>query len=162
MAGKRLMKSTSGRKPKPLKTHINNGNPSKKALNKSEPEFTQVNNVECPEWLGEYAQGMWETIVPEICRVTVLCVTDIHNIESFCSSYENFRRAQKDIMKNGVVIVNMQGNTVKNPAATVLTESQRQMVMIGSLLGLDPSSRTRVIGVAQKEKDSPYGGGIYD
>ena len=50
------------------------------------------------------------------------------------------------VVKDGVVVFSAQGSPIKNPAYTVANETMRQMVTFGSLLGLDPSSRTRLIG----------------
>ena len=39
-----------------------------------------------------------------------------------------------------------------------MNEAARQMAMFGSLLGLDPSSRSRLIGEGQKKKGNQFAG----
>jgi len=140
-----------GRKPKPTAKKKLAGNPGKRALNHAEPEFTKITDVDPPEWLSERAAVMWKMILPELLRENVVALTDLHNVEAFCTAYDNWRMAQESIQVHGIVVAGATGGPVKNPALTAANETMRQMVTFGSLLGLDPSSRTRLIG-GNKEK----------
>ncbi|WP_414156556.1 phage terminase small subunit P27 family [Pseudomonas sp. BNK-30] len=135
-----------GRKPKPTAKKQLAGNPGKRALNTAEPEFSKITDVEPPEWLSERAAVMWKMILPELLRENVVALTDLHNVEAFCTAYDNWRMAQESIREHGIVVAGATGGPVKNPALTAANETMRQMVTFGSLLGLDPSSRTRLIG----------------
>ena len=139
-----------GRKPKPTKQKQLAGNPGKRALNNNEPEFTKLTKVDAPAWMPEFAIGMWETIVPDLLANDVLTVPDLHNVESFCMAYCRWREAEQDITDNGITI-HTEKTVIKNPAVTVVNEAKRQMVQFGSLLGLDPSSRQRLIGPKPNE-----------
>jgi len=134
-----------GRKPKPTKQKQLAGNPGKRALNNNEPEFTKLTKVEPPAWMPDIAIGMWETIMPDLLTNDVLTVPDLHNVESFCMAYCRWRQAEEEICKVGLTI-ETEKTTIKNPALTVVNEAKRQMVQFGSLLGLDPSSRQRLMG----------------
>lgn len=142
-----------GRKPKPKALKVLAGNPGKRALNNAEPTFTPLLDVECPEWLAEdqWAPTMWDMVIRELCGAEVLCVTDLHNLEAFCAAYSRWRRAEIEIAKHGLVVEGATGGPVKNPACTVANESLKQMTSYGSLLGLDPSSRSRLIGGNKKQ-----------
>jgi len=142
-----------GRKPKPTAKKALAGNPGKRALNKAEPNFSQVTDVDPPEWLSERAAGMWRMVVPELLREQVVALTDLHNVEAFCVAYDNWRMAQESVQEHGIVVAGATGGPMKNPALTAANETMRQMVTFGSLLGLDPSSRTRLIG-GNKEKET--------
>ncbi|VVN74163.1 phage terminase small subunit P27 family [Pseudomonas fluorescens] len=135
-----------GRKPKPTAKKELAGNPGKRGLNKSEPQFSKITNVEPPEWLSDRASTMWNMIVPELLRENVVALTDLHNVEAFCVAYDNWRMAQESIQENGIVVAGATGGPMKNPALTAANETMRQMVTFGSMLGLDPASRTRLIG----------------
>lgn len=148
----------AGRKPKPTALKILAGNPGKRALNTNEPEFTELTHVEPPEWLGSLAVSMWETVTPELIRNKLLTVGDLHNVEAFCMAYQRWREAEKHINLNGIVI-ETENTVIKNPAVTVVNEAKKQMTQFGSLLGLDPSSRTRLTGAAQNNSASnPFAG----
>lgn len=142
--------SGRGRKPKPTKLKQLQGNPSKRALNKNEPQFKEIVAVDPPEWLSDLAVQMWKTVMPELLANKIVTVADLHNVEAFCMAYARWREAEDDVRLNGFVI-HTENSVIKNPAVTVVNEALKQMVQFGSLLGLDPSSRTRLVGGAKKE-----------
>lgn len=142
--------SGRGRKPKPTALKELQGNPGKRPLNKDEPQFSDIVAVEPPEWLSEMAVQMWQTVVPELLANKILTVADLHNVEAFCMAYSRWREAENDVKMNGITI-KTEATVIKNPAVTVANEALRQIVQFGSLLGLDPSSRTRLIGGSKKE-----------
>ena len=142
-----------GRKPKPTAKKLLAGNPGKRALNKAEPEFSKITNVDPPEWLSDRACQMWRMVVPELLRENVVAITDLHNVEAFCVAYDNWRMAQESVQQHGIVVAGAQGGPMKNPALTAANETMRQIVTFGSMLGLDPASRTRLIG-GNKERET--------
>jgi P27 family predicted phage terminase small subunit len=136
-----------GRKPKPTAKKELAGNPGKRALNKSEPKFSEITkDIDPPEWMSELAATMWKMVVPELLREHVIALTDLHNVEAFCTAYSKWRMAEKSVQDFGIVVQSSQGSPMKNPALTAANEAMRQMVTFGSMLGLDPASRTRLIG----------------
>ena len=142
-----------GRKPKPTAKKLLAGNPGKRALNKAEPEFSKITDVDPPEWLSNRAAQMWRMVVPELLRENVVAITDLHNVEAFCVAYDNWRMAQESVQQHGIVVAGAQGGPIKNPALTAANETMRQIVTFGSMLGLDPASHTRLIG-GNKEKET--------
>jgi P27 family predicted phage terminase small subunit len=146
----------SGRRPKPTAQKALAGNPGKRALNKHEPDFSLVNDIDPPEWLSENARRVWQMIVPQLCSAKVLALTDLHNVEAFCTAYGNWRLAQDAVQQFGIVVTSAQGSPIKNPALTAANEAMRQMVTFGSMLGLDPASRTRIIGGNKPEPTNPF------
>ncbi|WP_213305979.1 phage terminase small subunit P27 family [Paraburkholderia sacchari] len=145
-----------GRKPKPVARKQASGNPGRRELNEREPDFGLVTDIEPPEWLTGHAIDMWQRVAPLLCREKILQFTDLHVLELFCSAYGNWREAQADLAKNGPVMAGAQGGPVKNPAATVVKESAATMATFGSMLGLDPASRQRLIGPKRKGEGNPF------
>ncbi len=142
----------SGRKPKPVERKIAAGNPGKRALNKAAPKFDAVTNIDPPEWLGEGpARDLWQHLAPLLCAQQVLQATDIQNLEFYCAAYGRFREAERHIAEHGITVDGAQGGMVKNPAATIINEATRQMATFGALLGLDPSSRQRLLGPKKRD-----------
>lgn len=140
------VKGRSGRRPKPTASKELAGNPGKRKLNKNEPDFALVTNIDAPEWMCPLSQEMWQRVVPSLLAEKVLCVTDLHNVEAFCTAYANWRAAQASVSQFGIVVTSAMGSPIKNPALTAQKEAAAQMVTFGSLLGLDPSSRSRLTG----------------
>ena len=136
----------SGRKPKPVERKVAAGNPGKRALNKDAPQFEGIVNVDPPEWLQGAGRDLWLHLAPLLCAQQVLQATDIQNLEFYCAAYGRFREAERHIAQHGITVEGAQGGLVKNPAATIINEATRQMATFGSLLGLDPSSRQRLLG----------------
>lgn len=146
-----------GRKPKPVARKKAAGNPGKRAINNDEPDFGLVTDIEAPEWIVGAGRDMWERVAPLLLKQKVLQVTDLHNVEVFCMAYGNWRAASADVATNGVVVSGATGGPIKNPALTALAEAAKQMVTFGSMLGLDPASRQRLIGGGNKKVDNPFG-----
>ncbi|HGO5397275.1 TPA: phage terminase small subunit P27 family [Klebsiella michiganensis] len=151
----------SGRRPKPTARKELAGNPGKRALNKEEPAFTPINGATPPEWFveGELSMAivMWEMTTKELCGQGLLCVTDLAVLERWCVAYEFWRRAVKNIAKDGLSINGAMGGKIKNPELTAKKEQESEMSSTGSMLGLDPSSRQRLIGLAgQKKTSNPF------
>lgn len=157
MGGKATV-SGRGRKPKPTARKKAAGNPGKRPLNEREPDFGLVTNIDAPEWITGFGREMWERVAPPLLKQKVLQVTDLHNVEAFCMAYNTWRMASDDVKKNGTVVAGATGGPVKNPALTAMNEAARQMVTFGSLLGLDPSSRQRLMGGDRKPLDNPFAG----
>lgn len=122
-------------------------------------DFENVYDIDVPTYMEEmeYASSMWRTIVKELLSKKILKVTDLHNIEMFCIAYNNMREAQLEVVLNGVTIQTVMGRS-KNPAITVVNEASKQMAQFGSMLGLDPASRTRLTGGGGKPKNNPFAG----
>lgn len=146
-----------GRKPKPTARKKAAGNPGKRAINNDEPDFGLVTNIDAPEWITGPARDMWERVAPLLLKQKVLQITDLHNVEAFCMAYGNWRAANANVAKHGLVVEGASGGPIKNPALTVVAEAAKQMVTFGSMLGLDPASRQRLTGAGNKQPNNPFG-----
>ncbi|EAV3687738.1 phage terminase small subunit P27 family [Salmonella enterica] len=148
----------SGRRPKPTARKSLSGNPGKRALNKEEPVFSPIKSVEPPAWFQEddlpLAGIMWQLTTRELCGQNLLCVTDLAILERWCVAYEFWRRAVKNIAREGNAIVGAMGGMIKNPELTAKKEQESEMNTTGAALGLDPSSRQRLIGLAGRQSST--------
>jgi P27 family predicted phage terminase small subunit len=136
---------TRGRKPKPTALKVVQGNAGKRKLNEDDPSPDALEDIpQPPEWLPELAITAWEKLAPWLVGSKILTGSDLHNLEAFCSAYSRWRDAEEHYAKEGPVVEGATGGPVKNPAATVINESLKQMALYGSALGLDPSSRARL------------------
>ena len=150
------VKGRSGRRPKPTAQKALAGNPGKRALNKAEPQFSEITQVDPPEWMQPLAIQMWEMVLPELLAQKIVCITDLHNVEAFCTAYANWRAAQAMVVEHGPVVQSAMGSPMKNPALTAAKEAMSQMVTFGAMLGLDPSSRARLTGGKKSKANNPF------
>lgn len=120
-------------------------------------DFDNVYDIDVPEYMLEmkYATSIWRATTKELLKRKILKITDLHNIEMFCFAYNNLREAQLEVVLYGVTIETAMGK-IKNPAITVVNEASKQMAQFGSMLGLDPVSRNRLMGGGSKPKDNQF------
>ena len=98
---------------------------------------------------------MWAFVLKELIPQKVLLKTDLQTVANYCIAYQNRKQANRDIERYGSVIESETG-IKRNPAYTTLKEAMADMAKYGSLLGLDPSSRTRLVGNADNEIENPF------
>jgi len=146
-----------GRTPKPKAQKELAGNPGKRAINQNEPEFEQIVDIDCPEWIeDEIAIQCWEHYCPLLCQSGVLTMADIHNLEMFVISYATWRHAVAEAGKE-ITVVQENGTIKKNPALSAVNECFKQVQSIGASLGLDPENRTKiVVPGGGKKKENPF------
>ncbi|MFC4162014.1 phage terminase small subunit P27 family [Chitinimonas lacunae] len=111
-----------------------------------------------PDWLTAVAREKWEELAPQLAGTRVLTDVDLHNLEVFCVAYANWRAAEAEIAQYGIVISTDFGPK-KNPACTVSNECARRLAAFGAMLGLDPSSRSRLgTGSNTPQQANPFKG----
>lgn len=145
-----------GRKPKPTQQKALSGNPGKRPLNKNEPKPSAMTEVDAPPWLDGVARDVWGWYAPRLLKTKVLTEIDLHNLEAFCMAYSRWRLAEEEVAEKGLTVSTLNGGIQKNPAVTVVNEALRQIATFGALLGLDPSSRSR-IAVPGAQTGNPFG-----
>lgn len=145
-----------GAKTIPTHLKIISGTARKDRINEKEPEYAAPASLLPPPELDKLAAEKWNELAPLLNHAGVLKITDLDCLAAFCRAYSRWRRAEKFVDEKGLVVPAANGSLQKNPAITVINESLRQMAMFGSSLGLDPSSRTRVMGKDKQGKGNPF------
>lgn len=141
---------TKGRKPKPTKLHVLNGNPSKLNLkDREELEPKPKPTIpERPEWLTGEGEKMWNKLMPELERIGLMTVVDGEAFTAACQSWSIYVQCQKFLTESGFTY------EYENKAGAV-NEIERPQVKIGQKaldhfksfiteFGLTPASRTRI------------------
>lgn len=141
----------SGRRPKPTALHLIAGNPSKKHLNDAEPHPSPL-SPDRPDWLTPLAVQIWDQTVEELRAMGTLAHSDEAAIASYCQLYARYQQAEQVIETLGPyyeqIFVDGAGvehkKIVAHPSVKVAKDSQAAMRAYITLLGLDPSSRSRL------------------
>ena len=133
-----------GRKRLPTEVKKLNGTLRVDRVNKNEPVYN-LSSIDAPDWLDDLARDTWNWYCPLLVKQKILSEADLHNLEAFCSSYSRWRQAELDIKTNGIILYDLQMKPYKNPANTVIAEALKQLSVYGGSLGLDPSSRQKIV-----------------
>jgi P27 family predicted phage terminase small subunit len=133
---------TRGRKPKPSKLRALHGNCGHRPLNDSEPQPGRA-VPRCPAHLTKAARTEWHRLVKQLDAVALLTNLDRGALAMYCQAWGDHVDAQEMIKKTGVVVLE-EGNLHRNPYYFVSNKAVEQMCKLGPLLGLDPSSRSRL------------------
>ena len=121
-------------------------------------DFEGVYDIDVPDYMEgmENASVMWQSVVPKLLERKTLKITDMHNVEMFCIAYENLRKSQQEVAMMGITLTTDSGGVIKNPALTALNEASKQLAQFGAMLGLDPASRSRLMGDGGKKKGNAF------
>jgi len=153
-----------GRKAKPTKLKLLTGNPGKRPINLFEPEPPRgVPGM--PEWLREFPVAVeeWTRESEVLDGMGVLTMAEAGTFAMRCYLVSQIQEMAIDIKKEGRVAYTMRmdslGNEVmdakSNPKCLQLKNAITEYRQIGSLLGLDPASRTKLT-VTEKGKKPKF------
>lgn len=133
--------------------------------------FYQQNNGQIerhpPDYLGRLAKACWRKVVPFLESTNRVQRIDTALVEQYCSEYEIYREAYKDIQENGIqtkIYSSLQDSTGaiigkdftgyrKNPAVAAMNDALKQLKSIGSQLGLSPQARQELMQIASHKKE---------
>src|SRR3990167_9530086 len=94
----------SGRKPKPTRLKVLEGNPGKRPLPADEPEPRML-SIECPEMLQGEARVEWERLAPELSALGLLTTVDRAGLVAYCQAWGRLVMAEAFIAEQGVTYV---------------------------------------------------------
>lgn len=132
-----------GRKPKPTRLKVLNGNPGQRPLNKAEPMPKRGRPV-CPSWLDKAAKAKWRKLVPELDRLGLLTLVDGDALAAYCQAWAEFQWATQTLRKEGRVFATATGYLAPHPAVAQQRSAWAAIKAFAALFGLDPSSRSRL------------------
>ncbi|MTI12642.1 phage terminase small subunit P27 family [Sansalvadorimonas verongulae] len=121
------------------------GRKSKDALQSvGDPGLTRVAPPD--ELRDEFAVQIWKSQSKLMIQRGTLSREDLPILMAYCNSFSYMLEADREITDNGFYTITADGGKKKHPAVNVRNDSVSQLKMLGSMLGLDPLSRSRVIG----------------
>jgi P27 family predicted phage terminase small subunit len=142
-----------GRKPYPTQLHVINGNPSRKRLDYSEP-IPAPGIPEPPSFFDEIALAKWNELAPELGRIGVLAVVDQGVLAAFCIAWSELQHATETLNQEGRFTTRGTGGKCSHPAVAQQRTALKAVRDFAAVLGLDPSSRSR-LRVQPADVDDP-------
>lgn len=111
------------------------------------PESEQIKDAPPPEDLrDDNARRLWVSQASVLIARGVLARGDLETLQAYCNSYSMYIQAEKQISTDGLTVVSATGGLKKHPAINARQDALAMAIRTGSLLGLDPLSRTKLMG----------------
>jgi len=145
-----------GRKPKPSRLKILEGNAGKRPLPKREPKVIGLKSPEPPKPLSRRAKMHWRKLVPQLQAVGLIGEIDRDAMGMYCEAQARWSEANQEIQKNGVIVVSPQGFPMQSPYLAISNKAFEQMRQLLPEFGMTPSSRTRIETPADLQPDNPF------
>jgi P27 family predicted phage terminase small subunit len=96
--------------------------------------------VRPPAGLSREALAVWRRIAPELIEKRVLTAWDVDTFGHYCEAVVIARQARKELGSGEITKQSAAGH-VRNPAFMVWRDAVAEIKRLGSLFGLNPSSR---------------------
>ncbi|WP_110685086.1 phage terminase small subunit P27 family [Salinicola aestuarinus] len=122
--------SGGGRKPKT--------NSQKKS------SITRINPPD--ELMGDAARRIWKQQSKVLIDRGSFEIEDAPLLQAYCNAWQMMLDAEVRIAKEGMTIPTADGSEKMHPVVNVRDKSVQQLSRLGSLLGLDPLTRMRMLG----------------
>jgi P27 family predicted phage terminase small subunit len=133
----------AGRRAKPTKLRILEGNRSKTPLPRGEPQPAQELPAP-PAHLTAIALAEWHRLAPELHRIGVLTVVDQSCLGAYCTAYGRWVEADEVIAREGLTVSSPNGYRIANAAVAISRQERESMRRLMLELGLTPASRVRL------------------
>ena len=155
-----------GRKPKPTKLKVLEGNPGKQKLPRGEPE-PDVCIPNPPDTLNEYAIDEWNRITPILEGLGIISELTISAVIAYCDAYADWRTATEELNKirkdKGVLASLIQktsnGNIIPNQLKLVAKAARADMIRYASEFGGTEIAKIRLaVDPGRGKKKSKFEG----
>lgn len=138
-----------GRRPKPTRLKVIQGNPGKRPLDPSEPEPEVPKDVpQAPAHLSDDAAEEWEYLAPILHKLRLLTVADLLALERLVECYAEVRKLQQVIDTAGHTFeaVGMAGDVIirQRPEVRMLSDADKRLKAYLIEFGLTPAARSKV------------------
>lgn len=132
----------AGRRPKPTALKQLQGNPGKRALNKSEPKPTGIPT--CPSHLDKIAKAEWKRISRELLAIGLLTAVDRSALAAYCAAFARWVNAEKELQNKPAVVKAPSGYPMPNPYIGIANTAMDHMRKFLTEFGMTPASRSRI------------------
>jgi len=145
-----------GPSPKPTVLKELAGNPGKRPLNPSEPQFDVPQRTPSPpDFLGETAAEIWRDLGKMLLGAGLFTAVDKYALAMFCAAAGRWVEAERRVGEEGPVLVSAEtGNPYPNPWYHIANRAWDQMRQMLGEFGLTPAERARLRVPVQEQEQS--------
>jgi len=143
-----------GRKPKPTKLRMIEGNREHRPINRNEPEpLIALELPPPPGFLADpVARTEWIRIAATLYPVGLLSEADVTVLAAYCQSYARWRRAEDalarmaadDLLTDALLVLATDGSVKQNPLVRTANTAMDAMVRYAHEFGMTPAARSRI------------------
>jgi P27 family predicted phage terminase small subunit len=112
--------------------------------NEATPNLASGDQLKAPAWLDERATAKWDELALRLHSLGLLTEIDLDVFAAYCVSWSNWRDAEECIQKYGATTKAQSGYEAVSPHVTRAKNHLAELIKLSGLLGLSPSSRTRI------------------
>jgi P27 family predicted phage terminase small subunit len=145
-------KGRQGRKPRPTKLKVLEGNPGKRRLNDKESDPPPA-IPSCPEHLSPAAKKEWERVTPLLEKLGLLSQIDGAALSLYCQAWGRWVEAEGALKTYGVMVKSPNGFPMQSPYLAVANRAMEQIRAMLTEFGISPSSRSRVSASPSEDDD---------
>ena len=143
-----------GPAPTPTALRVLEGNPSKRPLNRQEPQ-PRARAPRCPDHLDDGAKREWKRLLPILRRMRVLTEADGIALAGLCQAYSTLAQAQTKLNKTGLLYIR-EGQPIRaTPLLRIIHECSDRINILCREFGLTPAARSRL---QMNSDQNPSGG----
>ena len=132
-----------GRKPKPTRLKLIEGNPGKRPIRGAEPKPPGTLPT-CPAHLSATAKAEWKRLAKSLHRIGLLTQVDRAVLAAYCQAYGRWVEAERKLAETPVLLKTPAGYVQQSPWLTVSNKQLELMAKFMAEIGLTPSSRSRL------------------
>ncbi len=132
-----------GRKPKPTRLKVIEGNPGHRPINGREPK-PPASQPSCPAHLSPTAKAEWKRLARTLNKIGILTQVDRAALAAYCQSYGRWVEAEKKLTETPVILKTPAGYVQPSPWLAIANKQLELMAKYMAELGLTPSARSRL------------------
>lgn len=140
-----------GRKPKPTRLKVIEGNPGRRRLPKNEPKPSPSLKIAAPSILKGAALEEWNRIVGELIRMGVMTGLDTGALAGYCLAWGRLQLAQTvldEIAERdpaaALMVRTSNGTPIHNPFLSIAQKAAAEMLKFAAEFGMTPAARVRL------------------
>jgi P27 family predicted phage terminase small subunit len=143
-----------GRKPKPARLKLIDGNPGQRPIQtEPEPDRT-IADFDCPEHLVGEARAEWMRLYPDMAAKRVITRWDRAALSAYCTAWGLLVEAETKCNVDGVMLVAQRTKVMRvNPWVSIARHAKVELLRFAAELGLTPVARAR-LGTIEAKPES--------
>jgi P27 family predicted phage terminase small subunit len=131
-----------GRKPKPARLKLIDGNPGKRPIGR-EPQ-PPASQPTCPAHLSPTAKAEWKRLAQMLNGIGVVTQADRAVLAAYCQAYGRWVEAERKLKETPPLLKTPAGYVQQSPWLSIANKQVELMMRCMAELGLTPTSRSRL------------------